>query len=257
MWLAGRSPAVHLNAVGRAEAARLRERLQSTGVKPGQPVALTFHPALEFGCAVHEEPIQERAAVQGGRVGVPDDIVQTPAGDELTSGVEVEYLNDPSGEQPLPEQVTLRYHVPDDPNFQIVAWPALAIGPVLGDDEVTDQQDVEVPGAREALRIEYRLHFDQLDEPARLVALGAIIETSDGPVVADLRYVAVESEFSSAAMLDMAAASTAAMKSPASPIGSFSHPSARPNASARSSMASVRSGVMLAMAFISDTCAVR
>lgn len=126
---------------------------------------------------------------------VPDRFERTDAGAELISGVEVEFLDDPTGDRPLPEQIHLRYAVPDDPNFSIQAWPAFAIGPMLGDDEMTERDEVEVTGAGQALRVEFRLHYDELDEPVRMVALGAIVDTPDGPVVADLRYLAVESEF--------------------------------------------------------------
>lgn len=126
---------------------------------------------------------------------VPAWFERTPEGDELTSGLEVEFLDDPSGEEPLPEQVTFGYGVPDDPTFSILAWPTFAFGAVTGDDEQLSREEVDVAGAEEALQVSYRVHRPDIDEPMRIVALGAIVEGPDGPLIADLRYYATESDF--------------------------------------------------------------
>lgn len=126
---------------------------------------------------------------------VPDHFERTPAGEELIEGIEVEFLDDPSGEQPLPEQVTLRYAVPDSPTFDIGTWATVAFPPVMDDDERLSEEPHEVDGAEDALRVEFLRHYDAVDEPVREVAVGAMFEGPDGPLIADLRYIATESEF--------------------------------------------------------------
>ena len=44
---------------------RLRLNLQRLGVNSGDPVSLTLEPALETGGSVDEEPVKERASIQG------------------------------------------------------------------------------------------------------------------------------------------------------------------------------------------------
>lgn len=126
---------------------------------------------------------------------VVDGFERTPPGEELQDGLDVEFLRDETGEEPLPEQVTFGYGVPDDPNFSIEAWPVFAFGAMTGDDEQLRRDEVEVPGSQEALRVSYRVTRPGVDEPIRTDAVGAIIEGPDGPVVADLRYTAVESQY--------------------------------------------------------------
>lgn len=126
---------------------------------------------------------------------VPEHFERTPAGEELVDGLEAELLDDPSGEQPLPEQITLRYAVPDSPSFDIGTWATVAFPPVMTDDERLSEEPYEVDGAEDALRVEFLRHYDQVDEPVREVAVGAKLSGPDGPLVADLRYIAVESDF--------------------------------------------------------------
>lgn len=126
---------------------------------------------------------------------VPSHFERTPTGEELTDGLEVEFLHDRADDQPVPEHVSFGYGVPDDPTFSIVAWPAFAFGPMVGDNEQTARDEVDVDGATEALRVEYRIHRPDLDEPLRIVAVGALVDGPDGPLIADLRYYAVESQF--------------------------------------------------------------
>lgn len=136
---------------------------------------------------------------------VPEHFERTSSGDELIDGLEVEFLDDPSGEQPLPEQITLRYAFPDSPSFDIGTWATVAFPPVMGDDEKVSEEPDEVEGAEQAMRVEFVRHHDPVDEPVREVAVGAMLEGEDGPLIADLRYIAVESEFDEAiadALLD-------------------------------------------------------
>jgi hypothetical protein len=131
---------------------------------------------------------------------VVDGFERTPTGEELQDGLEVEFLRDDTGEEPLPEQVTFGYGVPDDPTFSIEAWPVFAFGAMTGDDEQLARDEVDVPGAREALRVSYRVTRPGVDEPIRTDAVGAIVDGPDGPVVADLRYTAVESQYDGTAV---------------------------------------------------------
>lgn len=126
---------------------------------------------------------------------VPDHFEQTPPGDELIDGLEVEFLDDPSGEQRLPEQITLRYGVPDSQSFDMQAWPGLAFPIVLGDDEGLGSEEFEVDGAKEARRVEFLRHFDEVDEPVRVTGLGVMVDGPDGLLIVDLRYIAAESEY--------------------------------------------------------------
>lgn len=126
---------------------------------------------------------------------VPDHFERTPAGEELIDGLEVEFLDDPSGEQPLPEQITLRHDVPDSQSFKLTAWPGFAFEPVVGNDTSLGREEFEVEGAREALRVDFLRHYDQVDEPVRETGLGVLVDGPDGLVIADLRYIAVESEY--------------------------------------------------------------